>query len=46
MDWIHNCALKDGLIKQEDVELFTITDDVDEALRLLKDATHKHEVIL
>ena len=46
MDWIHNSALKDGLIAQEDVELFTITDDVDEAYKLLKEAIHKHEVSL
>ena len=46
MDWIHNSALKDGLIAKEDVALFTITDDVDEAYRLLKEATHHHKVHL
>lgn len=46
MNWVIDSALKDGLITQEDVDLFTITDDVDEALRILKDQSHKHEVSL
>lgn len=46
MDWIHASALAHGLISQEDVELFTITDDVDEAFKLLTEAAHKHEVTL
>ena len=46
MDWMYDSALKDGLIAQEDVALFTITDDVDEAYKLLKEQSHKHEVTL
>ncbi len=44
MDWIYNSALKEGLIAKEDVELFTITDDIDEAFKLLQEHSHKHEV--
>ena len=36
LDWVHNSALKNGLVSAEDAMLFTITDDVDEAFRLLK----------
>ncbi len=36
MTWIHESALAHGLISQKDITLFTITDDVDEALKLLK----------
>lgn len=46
MDWINNSALKNGLISKEDVELFTITDDIDEAYKLLNEQSHKHEVTL
>lgn len=33
--WINNCALKEGLIKEEDAKLFRITDDVEEAFKIL-----------
>ncbi len=46
MDWVYNSALKHGLIAPEDVELFEITDDVDEALRFLKESVHNHELSL
>lgn len=46
MDWIHESALKEGLIAQEDVDLFTITDDVEEAYRILKEQSHEHAVSL
>lgn len=36
MQWIHESALKNGLIKEEDAQLFKITDDVDYAFKLLK----------
>lgn len=36
MEWVHESALKQGLISPEDVGLFTITDDIQEAYRLLK----------
>ena len=35
MDWVHNSALKHGLIEKEDAELFTLTDDIQEAYRIL-----------
>ncbi len=36
MRWIYDSALKNNLIEHEDVELFTITDDIEEAFILLK----------
>lgn len=36
MDWINNCACKNGLISLEDTSLFSVTDDIDEAFELLK----------
>ncbi len=36
MRWIYDYALKNNLIAKEDVELFTITDDIEEAFMLLK----------
>ena len=42
MEWVHNSALKHGLIAPEDVELFSITDDIHEAFHVFKEhATHK-----
>lgn len=37
MDWMHNSALKEGLISQDDINLIRVTDDVDHALTLLKE---------
>lgn len=37
MDWVHNSALKHGLISQEDINLIRITDDIDHAVKLLKE---------
>lgn len=36
MDWINNSALKNNMVKPEHVELFSITDSVDEAFSLLE----------
>ncbi len=46
MDWIYECALKEGLIGEEDVELFTITDDVDEAFNIISKSVHEHRISL
>ena len=35
MEWIHDSALRQGLIAQEDVALFTLTDDIKEAYHIL-----------
>lgn len=35
MQWINKSALANGLVSKQDVELFTITDDLDQALDLL-----------
>lgn len=35
--WLHDYALKDGLITQQDLDLIQITDNIDIALRLLKE---------
>src|SRR5262249_17742892 len=32
VDWLRNTALEDGKISPPDLEMFTITDDVDEAI--------------
>lgn len=37
MDWVHNSALKEGLISKEDINLIRVTDDIDQALILLKE---------
>lgn len=36
MEWIHQSALKDGLITVEDAQIFKITDDIDYAFELLR----------
>lgn len=36
IDWVHESALKNGLISQDDIALFMITDDVHEAFTILK----------
>lgn len=46
VDWVHNSALKNGLVSAEDVALFTVTDDVDEAFRLLKAHCEVHPISL
>ncbi len=38
MEWMHNSALKQGLIAQEDVALFTLTDNIKEAYHILVEA--------
>jgi uncharacterized protein (TIGR00730 family) len=35
IEWMHESALKENLIAPEDVELFVLTDDIDEAFRIL-----------
>lgn len=37
MQWLKDFAFKQGLIVQKDLDLIQITDDIDEALRLLKE---------
>ncbi len=37
IQWVHESALKNGLISAEDVNLFTVTDDIEEAYRLLSE---------
>lgn len=40
--WVNDSALKNGLVKEEDVALFTLTDDIQEAFEIFqKHATHK-----
>ncbi len=36
MQWINESALKEGLLKEQDKNLITVTDDIDEALRIVK----------
>lgn len=36
-EWMHKSALKEGLITKEDINLIHLTDDIDEALILLKE---------
>ena len=43
MVWIQESALKNKLIAQEDVELFTLTDDIEEAFLLLKRHVEKKQ---
>ncbi|MCU1593643.1 MAG: hypothetical protein JWO12_1035 [Frankiales bacterium] len=38
LDWIKNTLVEDGKVSPEDTELFTLTDDVDEAVQIIKDA--------
>lgn len=38
MVWLHESALKSGLVSQKDVQLITLTDDVNELFCLLRDA--------
>lgn len=37
MNWLREYPLKEGLILQKDLDMIQVTDDVDEALRLLKE---------
>lgn len=37
MAWLHETALQEGLISQDDMQLIRVTDDLDEALTLLKE---------
>lgn len=36
MQWLQECALKEGLVAQKDLDLIQITDDIDEAFEILK----------
>ena len=36
MDWIHKRVLAEGMISEEDLSLFRVTDDVEEAISLVK----------
>lgn len=40
IDWINNSALKNNLISNADLDLFKVTDDVEEALSLLRAHCH------
>ncbi len=37
MEWIHSTAKQEGLISQEEVNLIRVTDDLDEAVMILKE---------
>ncbi len=36
LQWVNDSALKEGLLKEKDKNLITITDDIDEAFRIVK----------
>lgn len=42
IDWIENTMVKDGTISPEDVDLFHLTDDPDEAIQIICDFYKKH----
>lgn len=39
IEWMHKSALPSGLISQDDINLICVTDDIDEAVLLLKERT-------
>lgn len=43
MRWINDSALKEGLLKEKDKNLITVTDDIDEALRLVLERCRRLE---
>jgi uncharacterized protein (TIGR00730 family) len=38
LDWIQNTLVEDGKVSPADTELFTLTDDVEEAVQIIKDS--------
>ena len=40
--WIHNSALKEGLVNEEDVKLFIVMDDIEKAFALFKEHSLNH----
>jgi uncharacterized protein (TIGR00730 family) len=38
LDWIKDTLVEDGNVSPADIDLFTLTDDVDEAVQIIKDA--------
>jgi len=42
LDWMNGSMLDDGRIKQSDIEMLTVTDDVDEAVSLMVAARDRH----
>ncbi|WP_018023612.1 TIGR00730 family Rossman fold protein [Corynebacterium ulceribovis] len=42
VDWIDERLLAEGMISDEDVDLYLVTDDVDEAIQYIKDAHAGH----
>ena len=40
LSWITQTLLADGMISEGDVDLFQLTDDVDEAVRIIREAEH------
>jgi uncharacterized protein (TIGR00730 family) len=43
LDWIRNTVLPGGKVSQADIELLTVTDDVDEVVTHIVDAAHQRE---
>jgi uncharacterized protein (TIGR00730 family) len=43
LDWMHTTMLEDGRIMQADLDMLTVTDDVDEAIELMVRARESHE---
>lgn len=42
VDWIENIMIREGTISEEDVDLFHLTDDPDEAVNIICDFYQKH----
>jgi len=42
IDWIKNTMIREGTISEEDVDLFHLTDDTDEAVQIVCDFYQKH----
>jgi uncharacterized protein (TIGR00730 family) len=38
LDWIRGTLIEDGTVSPADIDLFTLTDDVEEAVQIIKDA--------
>jgi predicted Rossmann-fold nucleotide-binding protein len=36
LDWVHDCALRQGMINHEDASLISVTDEVSEAVSIIK----------
>ncbi len=44
-DWIKNTLLKNSAINQDDLDLFSLTDDIDEAVQIILENWHKRKYI-